>query len=56
MNQSDIPSILPERLLNLTGMGSGLDQETAVKLNRQAIWAFLQRHLGKLSALFNSVS
>ena len=46
MNQCDIPSVLPPYILRWTSLGSKLDQNTAVTLNRQAIWAFIARHLG----------
>jgi len=45
MNQCDIPSVLPPYILRWTSLGSKLDQNTAVTLNRQAIWAFIARHL-----------
>ncbi|KAL9963187.1 hypothetical protein ACROYT_G032364 [Oculina patagonica] len=46
MDQCDIPSVLPPYMLRWTSLGSKLDQSTAVRLNRQAIWAFIARHLG----------
>ena len=48
MNQCDIPSVLPDVLLSVIKMDSTLDQETAIRLNKKAIWAFLQRYLGKV--------
>ncbi|KAJ7361897.1 Platelet-activating factor acetylhydrolase [Desmophyllum pertusum] len=46
MNQCDIPSVLPPYILRWTSLGSKLDPSTAVSLNRQAVWAFISRHLG----------
>lgn len=45
-DQCDIPSALPPYMLKWTSLVGKLDSSTAVKLNRQAIWAFISRHLG----------
>lgn len=55
MNQCDIPSVLPPYILRWTSLGSKIDPSTAVNLNRQAIWAFIARHLGTLTYPWYSI-